>query len=242
VGIRENIAWLREFYARFDEDVKLLYSLETTWLPCIKCLDGHCCGRNSYVSLRRQTNPFAVEDWQFMLEYVRDNFSPEDKKQLAKNIVSSRSACIFLFKNRCSVHPNRPWGSRIHPYTICLSKTSDLLPAGKIALPSCPALASAFGLKVDERVIQAPEVIEKHPVGRLVKVKLKKHKPVWLLDASDYLGEYEKYVQQRNPVTAEDIERLLKLAESVGGEFGGLLRVYLEQVLGLRRNLRLLPR
>ena len=138
VGVAENIAWLRGLYARFDEDVKLLHRVENAWLPCKKCPDGHCCGRNSFISLQRRSNPFALEDWWLMLDFVRRNFSAEDKKQLARNIISKGAACIFLFKNRCSLYTDRPWGSRIHPYVINFSESGSLFPEGKIALPSLP--------------------------------------------------------------------------------------------------------
>ena len=241
MGIAENIEWLRGFYARFDEDIEYLHQIESTWLPCKKCPDGHCCGRNSYFSLQRHSNPYVIEDWRLMLDYVSKNFSAEEKKQLAKNIVSSRTACIFMFQNRCSVYQNRPWGSRIHPYAISFAESASLFPAGKIAVPSCPSLAPVFGIKTDEEVVQVPEVIERHSVGHLVKVKLKKHRPVWLIDISEYVKEYEDYLSIRRPIVSGDIASLLDLAESAGGEYGGLLRLYLEQILGLRGPIELIP-
>ncbi len=176
-----------------------------------------------------------------MLEYVRDNFTPDDKKQLAKNIISNRSACIFMFNSRCSVYPNRPWGSRIHPYAISFAESASLFPSGKIEVPSCPSLASVFSLKTDEEAIQEPQVIERHTGGRLVKVKLKKHRPLWLIDISEYVMEYEGYLGIRSPIVPGDIASLLDLAENAGGEYGGLLRLYLEQTLGLRGPIKLVP-
>lgn len=240
MGIAETANWLRSFYRRFDEDIKLLYRVEPFWQICQKCPDGHCCGQNSYISLKRNGNPFFIEDWWLMLEYVRDKFNAEDRKQLALNIISKRTACIFLFNNRCSVHPSRPWGSRIHPYTISICANTALFPAREIALPSCPSLASAFGLKVNEVFVQKPQVITRAKDGHLVLVKLKKHKPLWLIDADDYLQQYERHIPRVGMVTTE-WQELLELAEKAGGNYGGLLRLYVEQVLGLRKNVMLVP-
>ena len=236
----ENIKWLRNLYARFDADVKRLHDIESTWLACRKCPDGFCCSRGTYV-FPQNSNPFLIEDWWLMLEYVRDNFGASDKERLARHIISKRTACIFLFNNRCSVYSVRPWGSRIHPYTINVSANNEFFPAGKIELPSCPSLASAFGLKRDEKVIQTPAVIERPADGSLVKVKLKKHRPVWVIDTSDYVKEYQEFARNKEIIPADEVERFLMLAEQAGGDYGVLLRVYLEQVLGMRQNLRLVP-
>jgi Fe-S-cluster containining protein len=240
MGILENTEWLRDFYARYEEDENALHSVERTWAVCKKCPDGYCCGKNSFISLKRRSNPFILEDWWMMLEQVRDNFSREQKKILAKNIISSREACIFLFNNRCSVYRSRPWGSRIHPYTINFYENKISFPTGKIALPSCPSLATAFGLKTDEELIQAPQLLNKSGGNNLVQVKLRKHKPVWLLDISTYLEEYERRSNGRQVSTSE-LEQLLELATQSGGDYGDLLRIYLEMVLGLRPNIRLEP-
>ena len=234
----DNIYWLLDFYQRFDEDVKKLHQQENVWAACRKCPDGWCCGRNSYVSLKRQGNPFIIEDWHLMLEHVRTRFTAAEKKQLAKNVISQRSSCIFLFQNRCRVYTSRPWGSRLHPYTINFAENGLAFPAGQISLPTCPTLATTFGLKTDAELVQAPQVIER--VGALVLVKLRKHKPVWLLDASSYVLEYAERGARRK-ISGGDLEQLLALARLAGGEYGDLLRLYLEMVLGLRTNLRLVP-
>ena len=88
--------------------------------------------------------------------------------------------------------------------------------------------------------MQKPQVLEHHRENRLVKVKLRKHKPIWLIDASDYVVEFEKRSLQRT-VSQTEIESLLILAEEAGGFYGGLLRIYLETVLGIRTNVRLVP-
>lgn len=240
MSIAETANWLRSFYRRFDEDIKLLYRVEPFWQICQKCPDGHCCGQNSYISLKRNVNPFSIEDWWLMLEYVSDKFNAKDRKQLALNIISKRTACIFLFNNRCSVHPSRPWSSRIHPYTISICANTTLFPAREIALPSCPSLASAFGLKVNEMFVQKPQVINRAKDGHLVLVKLKKHKPLWLIDADDYLQQYERQITRIGMMTTE-WQELLELAEKAGGYYGGLLRLYVEQVFGLRKNVKLIP-
>lgn len=175
-----------------------------------------------------------------MLEFVRDRFSDKDKKQLALNIISDRKACIFLFKNRCSIHTIRPWGSRIHPYSINYYDNTVSFPVGEIALPSCPSMASAFGLKTNETLVQRPQIIERVDDGALVRVKLKKRKPVWLIDVSKYVMEYEYRAANRTSSSSARDE-LLELAKSAGGDYGGLLKIYLEMVLGMRKNVRLIP-
>ena len=238
VTLDENILWLQDFYRRFDEDVKRLSQQERIWAVCQKCPDGWCCGRNSYISLKRRGNPFLVEDWSLMLEHVRTRFTADEKKQLAKNVISQRPACIFLFKNRCQVYISRPWGSRLHPYTINFAENSLAFPVGQIALPTCPSLAASFGLKTDAELIQAPQVIERS--GTLVSVKLRKHRPIWMLDISEYVREYGERGASRK-ISGEDLGHLLELAHLAGGEYGELLRLYLETVLGLRSNVRLVP-
>ena len=236
MGLGEKILWLQDFYQRFDDDAKGLYQKERVWAVCQKCPDGWCCGRNSSLSLKRRGNPFLVEDWSLMLEHVRTHFTAEEKKQLAKNVISQRSACIFLFNNRCRVYASRPWGSRLHPYTINFTENALAFPVGQIALPTCPSLATPFGLKMDAELIQTPRVIERS--GALVLVKLHKHRPVWLLDISDYVSEYGEKGANRK-ISGEELGQLLNLAHLAGGEYGELLRIYLETVLGLRSNVRL---
>ena len=240
MAIPDNIEWLRDFYARFEEDVNALHNAERTWSACKKCPDGYCCGKNSFISLKRRSNPFILEDWWLMLEQVRDSFSREQKKMLAKNIISTRNACIFLFNGRCSVYRSRPWGSRIHPYSINFFENTLSFPTGKIALPSCPSLAPGFGLKTDEEVIQNPQILEKSGSNKLILVKLRKHKPVWLLDISTYVKECERRGTGRR-VSISEVEQLLQLAKQAGGDYGDLLRIYLEMVLGLRPDIRLEP-
>ncbi|MGA3093948.1 MAG: hypothetical protein ABSD79_01010 [Dehalococcoidales bacterium] len=75
------------------------------------------------------------------------------KKRLASNILAHRSDCIFLFGNRCSIHSAHPWTSRIYPYTVSFYPNPDLFIVGEMALPSCPALASLFGLKKDQEFV-----------------------------------------------------------------------------------------
>ncbi|MCL2149768.1 MAG: YkgJ family cysteine cluster protein [Dehalococcoidia bacterium] len=238
MGLDENILWLQDFHRRFEIDVKELHRRESIWAACQKCPDGWCCGRNSYISLKRRSNPFIVDDWYLMLEHVRTRFTPAEKKQLAKNVISQRSACIFLFQNRCRVYASRPWGSRMHPYAINFAENIFAFPVGKIALPTCPSLATAFGLKTDEKLVQMPQVIDR--AEALVLVKLHKHKPIWLLDASCYVQEYTERGVGRK-ITGVELEQLLILARLAGGEYGELLRLYLEVALGLRADARLVP-
>ena len=173
-----------------------------------------------------------------MLEHVRTRFTSAEKKQLAKNIISQRPSCIFLFQNRCQVYASRPWGSRLHPYTINFAENGFAFPVGQIALPACPSLASAFGLKTDAELVQMPPVLER--TETMVLVKLHKHKPIWLLDISCYVREYAEHGAIRK-ISGEELGQLLELARLAGGEYGDLLRLYLEMVLGLRPNLRLVP-
>jgi Fe-S-cluster containining protein len=240
MGIRETTSWLQSFYQKFDADVNHLGQLEPFWHACRKCPNGYCCGTNSYISLKSKNNPFLIEDWWLMLEYVRDNFSPQDKKQLARNIVSSRKACIFLFNNRCAVHPNRPWGSRIHPYAINFAENTIRFPVGEIALSSCPGMASAFGLKLGETLVQKPQVITTAEGGSLVLVKLRKHKPLWLIDVSKYILELQQFAAAKQ-TSSIHLQQLLDLAQEVGGDFGDLLKLYLEMTFGIRTNVRLIP-
>jgi Fe-S-cluster containining protein len=240
MSIKETTNWLQSFYKNFDVDVEHLSQLEPFWHVCRKCADGYCCGTNSYISLKSKSNPFLIEDWWLMLEYVRDNFSMQEKKQLARNIISNRKACIFLFNNRCRVHPNRPWGSRIHPYTINFAENAIRFPVGEIALSSCPSMASAFGLKMGETLVQRPQVIKRAEGDSLVLVKLRKHKPLWLIDVSKYILQFEQYAAIKQTSTT-DLQQLFELAQKAGGDYGDLLKLYLEMIFKIRTNVRLIP-
>jgi len=77
--LADSTTWLREFYRRFDVETKLLYDREPFWRVCQKCPDGYCCSRSSYVAANKTGNPFLVEDWWLMLEFVQEHFSVADK-------------------------------------------------------------------------------------------------------------------------------------------------------------------
>ena len=116
------------YYERFQNEIKLLYELEPFWRTCLKCPDGYCCTQQTYKGKGYQGNPYLLEDWWLMLQFVRDNFLNEEKIQLIKNIRSNRKNCIFLFDKRCSIHSARPWTSRIHPYTVSFHTSPGLFP------------------------------------------------------------------------------------------------------------------
>ncbi|MBN1368610.1 MAG: YkgJ family cysteine cluster protein [Dehalococcoidaceae bacterium] len=231
----DNLNWLKDFKERFDKDVSLLLKKEPLWEKCRNCPDGYCCGHDIYPVTMSYLNPFRLEEWWLMLEYVKDNFTEGQKKQLVRNILSKRPDCIFLFGNRCSVHPARAWACRVHPYTISFHPSPDYFPVGKLALPSCPSLAPAFGVKRDEMLVQSPGVLSREEGGRLVQVKLKKRKPVWLLDASNYVKEFESRAPSEER-TAAEWEALLDLAGKAGSKGGIALQLYLEQMQGLKRQ------
>jgi len=233
--LAQKSEWLRDFRKRFADEVKLLYRVEPFWRACEQCADGYCCAHKIFPVLQSKGNPFSAEEWFLQMEYVRDRFTPEDKKTLVQNILSKRSACIFLFGNRCSVHPARTWACRVHPYVISYHAAPDLFPVGEIALPSCPALAPFFDLKQDELLVQRPPPLAHHPEGNLVKVKLRKRKPIWVVDATSYIKEYQKHVplQLERPIT--DWEEVLELAPVAGGKDGEILASYIELTQGLTR-------
>jgi Fe-S-cluster containining protein len=232
MGITENLAWMRDFNRRFEAEVGSLYQKEPFWQVCRKCADGHCCGTYVYPVLNRgRSNPFLAEDWWMKLEHARDHFSAADRKQLAANIMSTRPACIFLFGNRCAVHASRPWTCRFHPYAISFYAGQGQYPVGEIALPSCPGCASSFGIGVDETFVQKPAVLARDAKNpRLIQVKLKKRKPMWLLDASDYVEEYEKQVSLREK-EVPPWQDLLTLAAEAGGAECDSLPYYVHKVL-----------
>ena len=60
-----------------------------------------------------------------------------------------------------------------------------------------------------------------------------------MIDASRYVAEFDEH--SRNNSSTGEIQQLLGLAKEAGNEFGSLLQVYLEMVLGLRPNVRLVP-
>lgn len=215
--MQENIAWLKDFYRRFDGEVKLLYRNEPFWNTCNKCSDGYCCAHAIFPVLQSAGNPFSAEEWWIQLEYARDHFTPEEKKQLLRNVRSKRKDCIFLFGSRCAIHPARSWACRVHPYVISYHPAPTIFPVGEMALPSCPTLASAFDIGIDEQVTQKPTPIERHPDGRLVKVKLRKRKPLWLIDASDYVKEYQQHAPIRHDRPIGDWEEVVKMAKEAGG-------------------------
>jgi Fe-S-cluster containining protein len=234
MGMAENLIWMRDFNRRFDEEVKQLYAREPFWQVCQKCPDGYCCGHIIFPVQKRPVNPFLAEDWWMKLEQARDNFSANDRKLLRSNILSKRKDCIWRFGNRCAIHAGRPWTCRFHPYTISFHPSQGRYPVGEVALPSCPGCASAFGIAVDETYIQKPAVIARDLQNpRLVQLKLKKRKPTWLIDASDYLAEYESRVKKKDQSPPE-WQELLALAKEAGGAECEILPVYIEKVLGLQ--------
>ena len=143
--------WLPDFFERFDHEVRLLLKEEPFWRGCYKCSDGHCCSK--------PVLPIMDPEWSLITVFIRESFSPQDKRRLMQNIESTRFRCIFLFSNRCSVYRVRPWICRIFPHTISFFSSPITFQVGGIALPSCPTLAAAFGLKVDQTFFQHPAVV-----------------------------------------------------------------------------------
>ncbi len=226
--------WYQGFCARFENEIKLLLKVEPFWGACHQCPDGYCCGRHILPLMIDNVNPFKSEEWRLILNYVRQNFSTKQRQILLQNIniAEKRRECIFLFDNRCSVHPARPWNCRLYPYTISFHSSSIFFLVGGLALPSCPTLAPAFGLKRGESFIQNPDVLSRHSSGKLVKCKLKKRKPLWLIDASKYFREYEANVFQCQETKTYDWAGLLELANEVWGKDGQIVFRYLRSSWG----------
>lgn len=225
--------WLEGFYSRFEAEAKKLYDTEPFWRVCRKCPDGHCCTRISYSAQNWEGDPFIIEDWVRMLTYVRDGFSPEQKSRLIRTTLSNAKNCIFVTEGRCSIHPARPWSCRTHPYTVSFHRDPGIFPIGELALPSCPALAPLLGIKKDQLLVQQARIIEKDPNNNLVKLKLKKHKPVWLIDATPYIREYQANVPPASRPVSE-WQQLFSLAEEAGGEKGAILAKYVEAITALK--------
>ena len=218
MSMMDSTKWLVDFYTRFEADTKLLYETEPLWHVCRKCPDADCCSKPIYSVGASLGNPFLLEDWTLMLEYVRDRYTSVQKDKLVRNVLSHSGDCIFLAGGRCGVHPARPWSCRTHPYTVSFHPNANLFPIAKLALPSCPALAGYFGLqglKQGHLLVQSISEIERGPANHLVKVKLKKHKPVWLIDASSYIMELEVNMPPADRPLGE-WEGLFSLAEQAG--------------------------
>jgi hypothetical protein len=233
--LSQKAEWLKDLRKRFAGEVKLLYSVEPFWRACEKCADGYCCAHKIFPVLQSHGNPFNAEEWWLQLEYVRDHFTPEDKKQLVQNILSKRPDCIFLFGNRCGVHPARAWACRVHPYVISYYPSPALFPIGEIALPSCPTMAPSFDLKQDELLVQSPAPLAHHTDGNLVQVKLRKRKPMWVVDATPYVKEYQEHIPMQLERPISDWEELLALARQAGGKDAEILASYIEMTQGLTR-------
>ncbi len=227
-----TVAWLKDFNLRFEAEVRRLAAVEPFWRPCQRCGDGACCSERTFAASALARQPFQVEDWWLMLEYVRDHFSPADRQQLAANILSRRPACIFLFGKRCSVYPARNFFCRLHPYTVSYHPT-DLFPVGRLALPSCQGYAPTFHLEVGELCLQEPKPVARD--GRLVQLKLRKVRPLWLVDASDYVMEYAAHA---TTVTKSEDEwrAFLNLAGEAAGKECPVLLPYLRQIFYARPN------
>lgn len=235
MSLAQKAEWLRDFRQRFAGEVKQLYSVEPFWRACEKCADGYCCSHKIFPVLQSQGNPFNAEELWLQWEYVRDHFTAEDRKQLIQNILSKRPDCIFLFGNRCGVHPARVWACRVHPYAISYHPSPALFPVGEIALPSCPTLASSFDIKQDELLVQRPQPLEHSPEGNLVKIKLRKRKPIWVIDATSYVKEFQKRVPLRPERPITDWEELLALVRQAAGKDGEIAVSYIEMTQGLTR-------
>jgi hypothetical protein len=112
---------------------------------------------------------------------------------------------------------------------VSFHPNTGLFPFGELALPSCPAFVYSFGLKQDQLLVQPVSLIARDPNSHLVKIKLKKHKPVWLIDASSYIKEYQGNMPPADRPQA-DWQALFSLAEEAGGQHGVVLARYVEEV------------
>ena len=222
-----TLVWLKDFYGRFEADATRLYAREPLWRVCRNCPDGYCCSRPTYIARTRAFNPYLYEDWRLMLEYIRDNFSTIDKKRLAEHISSPEKKCIFLYDRRCRIHPVRSWTSRVHPYTVSFHPGSRFFATSSMELPSCPAMAEKFGVSPGELRIKKVEPLSRDLEANLVRVKIKKSKPLWVIDASAYVREYEGHIPLQKSLM--DFQSLFKLAWAAGGEQGELLSTYVAE-------------
>lgn len=174
--------WLIQLYKRFDKEVQLLLSKEPFWNICHSCPDGYCC--------RKSKIPVMSLEWDNITAYVKENFSKRNKDRYLENVMSQKIQCPFLFDNRCSVYPVRPWSCRIYPYIVSFYSTPLVIQSGSFIQPSCPTLAKSFGVTQGEISLIRAVVLEKDETGRLLKCQLQKPRPLWLIDASDYFQEY----------------------------------------------------
>ena len=223
-----TLIWLKDFYRRFEAEIGNLYERESFWRTCQNCPDGYCCSHATYIALHRASNPYLYEDWWLMLEYIRDNFSAIEKRQLAGQIKAPGQTCIFLFGNRCGLHPVRSWTSRIYPYTVSFRANSRFFLDSQIELPSCPAMAEHFGLKTGQSCLQTVSPQARDAKSNLVLVKLRKYRPLWVIDASTYVQEYESHIPPEK--TIPEWQDLFNLAREAGGEEGELLSYYVENI------------
>ena len=226
----DKAPWLEDFYNRFEAETRQLYKTEPFWRACHKCPDGYCCSQVIYSTQVSEGNPFLIEDWTRMLKYVRDVFSSADKARLAKAILSENKTCIFFDNRRCSIYPSRPWSCRTHPYTVSFHPNAGLFPYEEIALPSCPEFAASFGLKPGQLFVQRTSVITREEHSSLVKLKLKKHRPIWVLDASAYIKEYESHIPLGNRPVSDWLELFALAKEAGGGEQGEILSRHVEKI------------
>ena len=221
--------WLGDYYARFEAETRKLHIKEPFWRICQKCPDGYCCSRATYSVQKGVGNPFLVEDWHRMLTFVKERYSAKDRDRLARAILSDPEECVFMVNRRCSIYPARPWSCRTHPYTVSFYPTPTLFPVGEIELPSCPSLAPYFGLKKDELWVQTAPVTSRDTNSNLVSLKLKKHKPLWVIDASTYIREYETNMPPADRPESDWVG-LFAFAKEAGVEMGELLARYVENI------------
>ena len=205
--------WLKDFYIRFEREIQLLYEEEPFWKSCVKCTGGHCCMTTSL--------PIMTVEWDLIQEFVREQFSPIDKGKLLKRIESPGEECIFFFGNHCSVYPVRPYVCRQFPYTISFYSSPISTHVGGITLPSCPTFAHSFGLKEGEVFFQPLKALNRDISNHLVQCKLKKHRPLWLIDGTEYCREYEREIPKNETGTLEgmtihDWVRVAKLRRDKG--------------------------
>jgi Fe-S-cluster containining protein len=192
------VKWLRDFYQRFEGEIQLLYREEPFWKSCSKCSSNQCC--------RTTSHPIMTAEWDLVREFVREQLSPANREKISKRIERPGPDCIFLIGNRCSVYPVRPFVCRQYPYTVSFYSSHISANVGGITLPSCPTFASSFGLKVGAVFFQSVRVLDRHGSSHLVRCKLKRHRPLWLIDGTEYCREYERETPKNETGTLEGME------------------------------------
>jgi Fe-S-cluster containining protein len=184
--MNNTIDWLQDFYHRYEEDTRALFTIEPFWQTCGACPDSACC--------IAQTIPVMSPEWDDIVQYVRHKFTQRSKDRLLDNIERGGGRCPYLFGQRCAIYPARPFACRLYPYSISFRDYQDdeiKYESGTFILPYCKALAGSFGTKIGgEDILVKPEIIERQTGSHLAKLKLAQPRHLWVIDRSEYNREY----------------------------------------------------